>query len=242
MLKTTIDTLKSTKSSMQERYVRITDECRAKQRSHDASYKAYAEAVKQAEVAIQTRDHNRNLPQQQQSKFEQAVTKTLTSLNAKHDEYRRAVQVLKDAQVKYDAEIIDIMQQFERVEVEPPARLQRRPAALHRRARRAGAGGHSRRCHAAPLGGHHRQPQGHPGLHHRHHHQHAAAPSRRVPPHQLGHHRRARGWTGEDGRTRLRAGGPPCPATSHHRHRACRRCQGGRAMQRWPPLPHMRLA
>ena len=118
VLKTTIDTLKSTKTSMQERYTRITDECRAKQKAHDQAYKAYADATKQAEVAIQTRDHNRQLPPQQQGKFDQQVTKTLTALNGRHEEYKRAVQVLKDAQVKYDAEVIDIMQQFERVEVD----------------------------------------------------------------------------------------------------------------------------
>ena len=117
-LKQTVDTLKSTKTSMQDRYTRIADECRTKQQRHDKAREQYADATKQAETAIQNRDHGRSQPQPQQQKLEAAVQKNMTTLSTRHEDYKRAVQVLKDAQVRYDAEVIDVMTQFERVEAE----------------------------------------------------------------------------------------------------------------------------
>ena len=120
----TVREMKTTKTSLQQRYTKLVDDCKAKQQKHDKARDTYGDAVKQAEQAIQQRDNGRQLPPQQQQKLDTQVSRQLTVLNQKHEDYKRAVQVLKDAQVNYDAQIIEIMQQFERTE-------QDRLAALH---------------------------------------------------------------------------------------------------------------
>ena len=120
----TVREMKTTKTSLQQRYNKLVDDCKTKQVKHDKARDAYGDSVKQAEQAIQQRDNGRQLPPQQQQKLESQVSRQLTVLKQKHDDYQRGVQVLKDAQVNYDAQIIEIMQQFERTE-------QDRLAALH---------------------------------------------------------------------------------------------------------------
>ena len=127
----TVREMKTTKTSLQQRYNKLVDDCKVKQQKHDKARDAYGEAVKQTEQAIQQRDSGRQLPPQQQQKLDTQVSRQLAVLNGKHEEYKRAVQVLKDAQVNYDAQIIEIMQQFERTE-------QDRLAALHAHLQRYG--------------------------------------------------------------------------------------------------------
>lgn len=127
----TVREMKTTKTSLQQRYHKLVDDCKTKQQKHDKSREAYGDAVKHTEQAIQQRDNGRQLPPQQQQKLETQVSRQLAVLNQKHEEYKRAVQVLKDAQVNYDAQIIEIMQQFERTE-------QDRLAALHAHLQRYG--------------------------------------------------------------------------------------------------------
>ena len=114
----TIKELKTTKTSLQARYLKLTDDCRTKQTRHDRARDAYADNVKSAESAIHARENGRNLPQPQQQKLDNNVSRALGDLSKKHEEYRRAVQTLKDAQVNYDAQMVDIMQAFEKVETD----------------------------------------------------------------------------------------------------------------------------
>ena len=127
----TVREMKTTKTSLQQRYNKLVDDCKQKQLKHDKARDAYGDAVKSTESAIQARDNGRSQPPPQQQKLETQVSRQLAVLNQKHEEYKRSVQVLKDAQVNYDAQIIEIMQQFERTE-------QDRLAALHAHLQRYG--------------------------------------------------------------------------------------------------------
>ena len=110
--------VKQSKTSLQLRYNKMTDDCRTKQARHDKARDAYAEAVKQSEQAIIARDNGRQLPPPKQQQLENAVSRSQTLLSQRHEEYRRAVGVLKEAQVSYDAQMVDVMQAMERTEAE----------------------------------------------------------------------------------------------------------------------------
>ena len=110
--------VKNTKTSLQARYKKVCEDVKVKTTRHDKSKQIYYDSVKAAETALLNRGTGRqqNLPDKTIAKLEDKARSTLRDVAIQHENYKKSVDILQEAQTNYDASIVDIMAQFERLE------------------------------------------------------------------------------------------------------------------------------
>lgn len=110
--------VKKTKTALLATFTKLVADVKKKQQIHDKSKDVYYESVKQAETAVMNRDAaiEQRMADKAVQKAEARAKQTLKEVDSLHAAYQKAVQSLQEAQQQHDVTVVDLLQQFEKLE------------------------------------------------------------------------------------------------------------------------------
>ena len=117
-LETQIVEIKKSKTTLHATYTKLVADVKKKQQLHDKAKEVYYEAVRQSEVAVMNRDSavEQRLPDKQIQKAEARAKQCLKEVESLHSAYQKSVTTLQEAQQTHDVTVVDLLQQFEKLE------------------------------------------------------------------------------------------------------------------------------